>query len=212
MSDIVIGVLLAGGQSRRMGGGDKSLRMLAGKSILTRIVERVRPQVAGMIINANGDPARFADFALPVVPDPIGGFAGPLVGVLAGLRWLEASGNGSIQEIVTVPTDAPFLPRDLVKNLLGTRANKPDRIVLAASGGRTHPVCGLWPVCLADDLEAALAAGTRKVLDWTDRHDTAITSFAMLDDDGEEIDPFFNINRQEELAEAEELLTRLTSL
>jgi molybdopterin-guanine dinucleotide biosynthesis protein A len=204
----VIGVLLAGGQSRRMGGGDKSLKMLGGQPMLARIIERVRPQVAGIIINANGDVARFDAFNLPVVPDPIGGFAGPLVGVLAGLRWLEMSSHTDIDAIITVPTDAPFLPQDIARRLVNARGGKPDRIVLAASGGRTQPVCGLWPASLANDLEAALLDGTRKVLDWTDRHDVVITSFAALKTNGEEIDPFFNTNRPEELAEAEALIAR----
>ena len=209
MTTRVAGVLLAGGQSRRMGGGDKSLKTLGGQSMMHRIIARVRPQTDSLVINANGDPARFSEFDLPVVPDPIGGYAGPLVGVLAGLSWL---GNGSIQTIVTVPTDAPFLPTDLVKQLVTAQAGIADRIVLAASNGRTHPVCGLWPKSLAADLEAALIGGTRKVLDWTDRHDTVITSFAPIAVEGEEIDPFFNTNRPEELAEAEALIERLPGL
>lgn len=209
MSTPVVGVLLAGGQSRRMGGGDKCLRNLGGRPMLAGIIERLRPQVSEMVISANGDPDRFAQFDLPVIADPIGGYAGPLVGVLAGLQWLAASGAEGVTHIATIPTDAPFFPSDLVGQLQVAQDGKPDRVVLAASDGRTHPVCGLWPVSLAGDLEAALRNGTRKVLDWTDLHDTVIQPFAMVSVDGREIDPFFNTNRPEDLTEAEALLETL---
>lgn len=209
MNAPLVGVLLAGGQSRRMGGGDKALRPLGDRPMLSRVIERIGSQVRCLVINANGDPSRFNAFELPVTPDPIEGFAGPLVGVLAGLRWLETSADRTVDAILTVPTDAPFLPADLAARLHDARSGHTERVVLAASGGRTHPVCGIWPLALADDLENALADGTRKVLDWTDRHDTVVVEFPMEGENGEEIDPFFNTNRPEDLTEAERLLLRL---
>lgn len=201
MSDHILGVLLAGGQSRRMGGGDKSLRTLGEKTILAHIIARLAPQVPQLVLNANGDPSRFAKFGLPVIADPIEGNVGPLVGVLAGMRAAEQFTEAT--HVLTAPTDAPFLPQDLVICLEATRQEQTNRIVLAASEGRIHPVCGLWPVGLADDLETALRGGTRKVLDWTDRHDTVTSNFALT---GAGVDPFFNTNRPEDLATAERLL------
>lgn len=212
MINPVAGVLLAGGQSRRMGGGDKCLRTLNGQPMLATIIERIEPQVSDLALNANGDPERFAAFDLPVVPDPIGGFAGPLVGVLAGLNWAAGREASGATHVVTVPTDAPFFPNDLVEKLIDALEGKPDRVVLAASNGRTHPVCGLWPTSLAADLDAALRDGTRKVLDWTDRHDTVVEEFDMVRVEGEEIDPFFNTNRPDDLTEAEALINRLSSM
>ena len=203
--NFVIGVLLAGGLSRRMGGGDKCLRDLAGRPMLQHVIDRFGPQVAGLVINANGDPARFARFGLPIVADTIGGFAGPLAGVLAGMRW--AVGNRpAARWVATVSTDAPFLPLDLVSQLLATIEGRPAAIALAASNGEVQPVIGLWPVALADDLEAALAAGVRKVLEWTDRHGTVVVDFPFLRFHGRQIDPFFNANTPEELDEARALI------
>jgi molybdopterin-guanine dinucleotide biosynthesis protein A len=201
----VIGVLLAGGLSRRMGGGDKSLKQLATRPMLAHVIERLRPQVTALVLNANGDPARFAEFGLPVVADPVEGFVGPLAGVLAGMRWAAANAPGA-GRVVSAATDTPFLPSDLVERFLDAARNEPQRIVLACSGGELHPVFGLWPIVLADDLEAALRAGTRKVLDWTDRHDTQAAEFGPQQLAGRLVDPFFNANRPEELAEAERLL------
>jgi molybdopterin-guanine dinucleotide biosynthesis protein A len=202
---LVTGVLLAGGLSRRMGGGDKCLRDLAGKPMLAHVIERLRPQVGAMVINANGDPTRFADFGLDVVPDTVEGFAGPLAGVLAGMRW-SAEHAPNARWIVTVSTDAPFLPLDLTQRLLEAAGGAPETIALAASGGDVHPVIGLWPVSLADDLEAQLNAGVRKVLHWTGRHATEVVDFPFLTFNGREIDPFFNANTPEELDEARTLI------
>lgn len=198
---LVTGVLLAGGLSRRMGGGDKCLRDLAGKPMLEHVIERLAPQVGAMVINANGDPARFVSFGLDVVPDTVGGFAGPLAGVLAGMRW-SASAAPEAQWIVTVSTDAPFLPLDLTHRLRSAISDAPRTIALAASGGNVHPVIGLWPVALADDLEEQLQAGVRKVLHWTDRHASVVVDFPFLRFHGRMIDPFFNANTPEELDEA----------
>jgi molybdenum cofactor guanylyltransferase len=205
------GLLLAGGQSRRMsdafaaGRGDKGLLDLSGKPMLGHVIERLTPQAGRLVINANGDPARFASFDLPVVPDTIEGYAGPLAGILAGLRWSIVNAPDATH-VVSVSTDAPFLPADLVTKLQQGLANASGSIALAQSGGELHPVIGLWPVALADDLEQALHAGTRKVLAWTDRHGTVPIEFPFTHLKGRSVDPFFNANTPEELAEARHLL------
>jgi molybdopterin-guanine dinucleotide biosynthesis protein A len=188
----VTGVILAGGQSRRMGGGDK------GRPMLAHVIERLGPQVGRVAINANGDPARFAAFGLPVVADTIADFPGPLAGVLAGMRWSRANAPGA-RWIATAAGDAPLLPADLVARCLEALAGRAEAIALAQSAGELHPVIGLWPVALADDLETQLAAGVRKVLDWTGRHGTVAVPFAMLGLGGSEIDPFFNANTPQDL-------------
>lgn len=202
----VVGVLLAGGQSRRMGGGDKGLLPLAGKAMLAHVAERLGPQVDCLVVNANGDPARFQAFGLPVTPDTIGGFAGPLAGVLAGMRWSLAH-VPEARHIATVSTDAPFLPKDLVSRLAAALDGAPGKaIALAASGGELHPVIGLWPVTLADDLETSLTQGVRKVLHWTDRHGSVAVEFPFVEILGRRVDPFFNANTPAELEEARLLI------
>ncbi len=206
----IIGVLLAGGQSRRMfpgapSGGDKCLRDLAGRPMLTHVIDRLRPQVSGLIINANGDAARFQAFGLPVVPDTVEGFAGPLAGVLAGMRWSIAHASQP-SHIATVSTDAPFVPLDLVARLSAALDANPSAIAIASSGGNLHPVIGLWPLRLADDLKAALEQGTRKVLAWTDRHGTVPVEFPFTTMAARQIDPFFNANHPDELEDARRLL------
>jgi molybdopterin-guanine dinucleotide biosynthesis protein A len=194
-------VLLAGGQSRRMGGGDKCLRPLGGRPILARIVERVRPQVRRLILNANGDPARFADYDLTVVSDSVEGFAGPLAGVLAGLDWAAAHAP-DCPVIVTVPTDAPFLPADLVESLWQAVRLQGAELACAASNGQPHPVVGLWPVQLRDDLRRAMTTEEiRKVDLWTARHRLVTVEFPAVT-----VDPFLNVNRPDDLAAAERLL------
>lgn len=182
------GVILAGGLSRRMGGGDKSLRDLGGRPMLAHVIERLAPQCAGLAINANGDPARFASFGLPVWPDTMPGNPGPLAGVLAAM---EAS---PLPWVVTVTGDAPFLPRDLVERLHGAGA----ALACAASGGRQHPPVALWPRRLAGELRAAILDGERRVGAWAARHDVATVAW-----DG---DPFLNVNTPEDLEAAERLL------
>ena len=197
----VIGLLLAGGQSRRMGGGDKCLRLLGGETILVRIIARVRPQVQQLLLNANGDPDRFSDFRLPVVGDSVEGFAGPLAGVLAGLDWAAVNAP-ACPWVASVPTDAPFLPADLIARLLVATTEGAD-LACAASGGQSHPVVGLWPVRLRDDLRQALTVEQiHKVDVWTGRYRVATVDFPVAG-----IDPFFNTNRPEDLAEAERLLS-----
>ena len=201
----IIGVLLAGGQSRRMGGGDKCLLELAGKPLLAHAIARLRPQTETLVLNANGDPQRFAAFALPVIADPVAGFAGPLAGVLAGFDWTRAHAPNA-RWIVTAATDTPFFPKNLVAKLHGATCEKYPAIALAASSERSHPVFGLWPTALADDLREALESGTRKVLDWTGRHTTMIAEFPQAVIGGTTLDPFFNANRREELSQAETIL------
>lgn len=205
-SQSVVGVLLAGGQSRRMGGGDKCLLELAGKPFLAHVIERLQPQTHGLVLNANGDPARFASFGLPVIADPVEGFAGPLAGVLAGFTWARENAPDA-RWIVTAATDTPFFPQNLVTRLLDATGGDYPAIALAASGGRTHPVFGLWPTALMDDLQEALEDGVRKVLHWTDRHTMTTAGFELLRLGAEEIDPFFNTNTPEDLAKAEAILT-----
>ena len=195
-----VAVLLAGGLARRMGGGDKPLRTLAGRPLLDHVLDRLRPQVRAIALNANGDPARFAAWTLPVIADTLADNPGPLAGVLAGMRWAASMGAA---DMVSVPTDTPFLPRDLVTRLAAARHAAAVPIACAASGGRTHPVAALWPVALADALEAALAGGMRRIDRWTAEHGVAVAAF----DEGP-FDPFFNVNSPEDLAEAERLLGR----
>jgi molybdopterin-guanine dinucleotide biosynthesis protein A len=188
-----------------MGGGDKGLLPLAGKSMLQHVIDRLRPQVRAIVLNANGDPARFQAFGLPVVADSIAGHVGPLAGVLAGMRWSLAQAPER-PWIVTAAGDAPLLPHDLVERLLAAVDGGAGRIAMARSNGELHPVIGLWPVALAADLEAALGEGVRKVLDWSDRHGSVGVDFAPERLDGIEIDPFFNANTPQELDNLRRLL------
>jgi len=197
----VVGLLLAGGQSLRMGGGDKALRLLGGIALLDRVIERLRPQVDDMVLNANGDPARFSMFGLPVVADSVPGFAGPLAGVLAGLDWAAAR-CPDCPFVASVATDAPFLPADLVARLAEELQETGADLACAASGGRAHPVFGLWPVRLRADLRHALVdEGIRKVDLFTARHSLVTVAFA-----DQPVDPFFNANRPADLEAATALL------
>ena len=201
MNEQNVGVLLAGGQSRRMGGGDKCLRPLGDRTILEHVIDRIRPQVGPLILNANGDPNRFQSYGLPVVADVVDGFAGPLAGVLTGLRWAEINAP-QCEWLLSVPTDAPFVPQNLATSLRQEISAQGAQLACATSRGRTHPVVALWPVALADALEQALVGeDIRKIDRWTARYRLAEVSF---DDTG--VDPFFNANRPEDLAIAERLL------
>jgi molybdopterin-guanine dinucleotide biosynthesis protein A len=203
----IIGVLLAGGRSSRFGGGDKCLLRLAGKPLLAWAIDRLKPQVDRLVLNANGDGSRFAAFGLPVVPDyaseRIGDFAGPLAGLLAGMMWARAE-QPDVRLIATAPTDTPFFPLDLVARLsVATNGEKP---AIAASASGVHPVFGVFPVALADRLREDLEAGKRKALDWARAQGAVEVRFERVRVGQSQLDPFFNINRPEDLAEAEALL------
>ena len=193
MTDIPC-VILAGGLARRMGGGDKALKRVGAKTILDRVIARMATQAQQLALNANGDPERFAAFGLPVIADGVADHPGPLAGILAGMRW--AGGLGA-RRVATVAADGPFLPRDLIMRL--ALATTP--VATAASGGFTHPVIGVFDVALADDLEAALLAGERKIDRWTARHGVSEIEWPVVP-----FDPFFNANSPDDLAAAEAIL------
>jgi molybdopterin-guanine dinucleotide biosynthesis protein A len=200
----IAGIILAGGLSRRMGGGDKPLGMLAGRPLLERVIARLGPQVGALALNANGDAGRFSDFGLPVVADTVAGFAGPLAGVLAGLEW--AAANIAVSRVVTVAGDTPFFPDDLVDRLAAAAAGRPEAVAVAASRGRWHPTFALWPVGLAAGLRHALIdRNERRVAAFIEQHDHVEVDFAVRETAGLAYDPFFNINTREDLAEAERL-------
>ncbi len=195
-----LGLVLAGGLARRMGGGDKPMTRIGGKTILARVLERMTPQCSRLVLNANGDPERFADTGLPVIADDVPDFAGPLAGILAGLDW-AAIHTPDISTVVSVPGDCPFLPRDLVARLLAAREAAGQPLACARSGEWRHPVVGLWPVALRADLRRALTEeGMRKIELWTARHGVALADWPA-----EPVDPFFNVNTPEDAAAAERL-------
>ena len=196
----VPGVVLAGGLARRMGGGDKPLREIGGRTILVRVIERLKPQCQSLLLNANGDHLRFASFGLPVVADGVADHPGPLAGILAGLDWVAANRPGA-QWMLSAPGDCPFLPRDLVARLSQGARAQGAQLAVAASRGRSHPVIGLWSVALRDGLRQALVVeGLRKVDDWIARYRVATVAWPH-----EPLDPFFNANTLDDLAEAERL-------
>jgi molybdenum cofactor guanylyltransferase len=194
------GVLLAGGVARRMGGGDKPMRQIGGRSILERVIARLTPQCGELILNANGDPERFARFGLPVIPDSVENFPGPLAGVLAALDWAAAH-RPSVSIVLSAAADCPFLPRDLVARLHEALLNEDAQLAVAASGGQSHPVIGLWRVSLRDELRHALVReDVRQVGRWTARYKLATVAWPTAP-----LDPFFNANTMEDVAEAERL-------
>jgi molybdopterin-guanine dinucleotide biosynthesis protein A len=195
-----LGLILAGGLARRMGGGDKALLQIGSETILDRVLARLAAQCERIILNANGEPSRFERFSLPVVADDIPDFAGPLAGILAGLDWVSENAK-PIEWIVSVPGDCPFAPRDLVARLHTARREAGTPLACAKSGDWRHPVAALWPLSLRDDLRRALVdEGLHKIEIWTGRHGVAIAEWP-----DRPVDPFFNVNRPEDLAEAERL-------
>lgn len=202
----VVGCILAGGLARRMGGGDKGLIELAGRPVLDHVIDRFGAQVSRIILNANGDPDRFAGYGLPVMPDTVDGFAGPLAGVLAGLSW-AAENAPEAEWVATAATDTPFFPTDFVSRLSGAIEQQAADMACAASGGRNHPVFGLWPVSLKDDLQSALVdEDIRKVDLWTARHKLVAVEFTARG-----FDPFFNVNRPGDVSEAERIAQELAA-
>ena len=196
----VPGVVLAGGLAQRMGGGDKPLREIGGRTILARVLARLAPQCECLLLSANGDPLRFASFGLPVIADGVKHYPGPLAGVLAGLDWAAAH-RPNVQWILSAPGDCPFLPRDLVVRLRRAVSAQGAELAVAASQGRSHPVIGLWKVALREALRQALVVeGLRKVNDWTGRYRVATVAWPA-----DPLDPFFNANTIDDLVEAERL-------
>jgi molybdenum cofactor guanylyltransferase len=194
------GLVLAGGLARRMGGGDKALIRIGNETILQRALARLTPQVSGVVLNVNGDPARFAAFGLPVVADSVPDFAGPLAGILAGLDWVAAN-RPDVAWVVSVPGDCPFLPRDLVARLHEARIAEGKPLACAHSGDWRHPVAGLWQVALREDLRQAITIeGLRKIEVWTARHGVALADWPV-----EPVDPFFNVNTPEDVERATKL-------
>jgi molybdopterin-guanine dinucleotide biosynthesis protein A len=194
------GVLLAGGLARRMGGGDKPMRTIAGRTILDRVIARLAPQCGGLIINANGDPARFASFGLPVIADSVEDFPGPLAGILAALDWTAAN-RSEVRLVLSAAADCPFLPRDLMSRLHGALEAEGAELAVAASDGQSHPVIGLWSVRLREQLRHALVVeDVRKIDRWTARFKLATVTWPTTP-----LDPFFNANTMDDIAEAERL-------
>ena len=201
-----LGLVLAGGLARRMGGGDKARITIGGTSILQRVLTCMTPQCARLVINANGDPARFADTGLPVVADSVAGFAGPLAGILAGLDWAAANAPRCTW-LASVPGDCPFLPGDLVTHLHQARVAAATPLACARSGGWRHPVVALWPIALREDLRRALRdEGLRKIELWTARHGVAVADWPA-----EPVDPFFNVNTPEDAARAQAIAAEFDS-
>jgi molybdopterin-guanine dinucleotide biosynthesis protein A len=194
------GVLLAGGLARRMGGGDKPMRTIGGRTILARVIARLAPQCDGLILNANGDPARFAAFGLPVIADGVADFPGPLAGILAALDW-AATNRPEVKWMLSAAGDCPFLPRDLVARLHQALIEENAELAMAASGGQSHPVIGLWKVTLREELRHALVVeDIRRIDRWTARYRLATVTWP-----NKPLDPFFNANTVEDIAEAERL-------
>jgi molybdenum cofactor guanylyltransferase len=200
MSERPLGLVLAGGLARRMGGGDKARIRIGNQTILERVLERLSPQCTSIILNANGDPARFADTGLAVVPDTVPDFAGPLAGILAGLDW-AAEHAPETADVLSVPGDCPFLPHDLAPRLIAARQAEGRPLACARSGEWRHPVVGLWPVALRNDLRKALVEeDLHKIEIWTARHGVAIADWPDTP-----VDPFFNVNTPEDAARAERI-------
>ena len=198
-----LGVILAGGLARRMSGADKTRIRVGGATILERVLMRLRPQCAQLILNANTEAARFADAGLPVVADSVSDFPGPLAGILTGLDFAAAQ-TPQIAWVVSAPSDCPFLPHDLVPRLHQARLDAGATIACAASAGRRHPVIALWPAALREDLREVLTReGVRKVGEWSTRHTLAVAEWPTAP-----LDPFFNVNTPDDAAEAERLAAR----
>jgi molybdenum cofactor guanylyltransferase len=198
-----LGLVLAGGQARRMGGGDKASLKVGGKTILERVLARLKPYCSPVILNANGDPARFSRYGLAVVADSVPDFAGPLAGILAGLDW-AAKHAPEIEWLASVPGDCPFLPKDLVPRLHAARVAEKKSLACARSGEWRHPVVGLWAVALRDDLRRGLTVeDLHKIEAWTGRHGVALAAWP-----DQPVDPFFNVNTPDDLAKAEEIAAR----
>ncbi|KUM24718.1 molybdenum cofactor guanylyltransferase [Mesorhizobium loti] len=208
MDRSVAGIILAGGQSSRMGGGDKPLLALGKARLIDHVAARLEPQVGTLALNANGDPERFAGTDLPVLADTVSGYAGPLAGILTGLEW--AATNTACRSLVSAAGDTPFFPGDLVERLAAAARERPGAIAVASSDGRLHPTFALWPLGLGDALRHFLVdEDNRRVSVFMERHGFVRVEFPMIEAEGRRIDPFFNINTPDDLAEARRLLQSL---
>ncbi|RWK11811.1 MAG: molybdenum cofactor guanylyltransferase MobA [Mesorhizobium sp.] len=208
MDRSIAGIILAGGQSRRMGGGDKPLLSLGKGRLIEHVAARLKPQVGTLALNANSDPAQFAGMNLPVLADTVLGYAGPLAGILTGLEW--AADTAACRSLVSAAGDTPFFPGDLVERLAAAARERPGAIAVASSDGRWHPTFALWPIDLRDALHHFLVdEDNRRVLAFMHRHDFVQVEFPMIEAEGKRIDPFFNINTPDDLAEAQRLLQSL---
>lgn len=204
-TDHVAGVIVAGGQSRRWGGGDKFLAPVGGKTLLQHVIDRVEIQVRMLILNANGSAPEYGGLGMTVISDNVKGDRGPLAGVLTGLDWVRENLPG-VKWVMTVPSDAPFLPADLAERLLASVNDERADMGCVMSGGRTHPVIGLWPVALCDQLRHDLTINdVRKVDAWTASYKVAYPAWSV-----EPVDPFFNINTRDDLESAESLIAAVT--
>lgn len=204
MKNQIAGIVLAGGQSTRMGGVDKGLLILGGQSVLAHVVSRMAPQVAKLALNANGDVSRFGMFGLPVVTDTVEGFVGPLAGITAGVEWVAA--YTPLEFVITAAADTPFLPRNLADRLAAATEGRTEAIIVACSGGRRHPVFALWPVSMRAALKRALERGERKVSAFLDAHDCVEVEFPIKRWGLHPVDPFFNINTPQDFVQANRML------
>ena len=199
-------MLLAGGRSLRMGRGEKALIEIAGSPMLAHVIARLRPQVGHLVINANGDPARFSSFSLPVVADTLDGFAG----LHAGLEWARRK-TPSARFVASAPADTPFLPCDLVARLKAALLQSPSRSAIAASGGKPHPVFGLWDIALTDDLAAALQRGVRAMHRFAEAEASTVVDFPLIEIGATKVDPFFNVNTRADLETAQTLMATMAA-
>ena len=199
--ETTLGLILNGGLARRMGGLDKGLLTLAGKPMIARVADRLRPQCAALAISANGDPAAFAPLGLPVLADDPPDFAGPLAGVLAGLEYCARMG-APLAWVASLPADIPFAPHDLVARLRQSGMASKAELAVAASGGRVHHLAALWPVALEPVLRRALVEeGLRKAQSFLSRFRVAVVEWPSSP-----FDPFMNVNDRQDLARAKAML------
>ncbi len=205
------GIILAGGQSRRMNGSDKALLPFGTGRLIDHIHQRLARQLPVLALNTNNDPAHFRDLGIPIIPDEIAGYAGPLAGILAGMEWASTQSDG-FSHILTVATDTPFFPDNLCEKLSQQIADAPDRIVIASSAERIYPVFGIWPISSRGELRAWLADDeNRRVMSWIAAHPHKSFEFPLTTTQTDQpIDPFFNINTQEDILEAQKRWTPST--
>lgn len=194
--------VLAGGQARRMGGKIKPLIEVAEKTILSHILDNIKQQTTGpVVLNVNSASEQFADYDLPLVKDVIPDFAGPLAGILTGLDWMSRQ-NPKPDYMLSLPGDAPLIPKDLVERLMKAITETSSDIASVSSNNRTHPVIALWSLDLLEDLRTGVVEEhIRKIDLWTGKRKTVYVDWKT-----DAYDPFYNINRTEDLKGAEDIL------